>query len=172
LRAWQPYLAPGQAGRPGWLPVWSVPAGVRALRAAVVVPSLFALTFNVIGDAQMALLAVFGSFATLVMASFGGSWRDKVIAHLGLAVIGSVALTIGTVVSGTAWLAVIVTVPVASAGGVGTVPSGAKCGHLAQPLAARIVRASRSASPARPRSGRWRSLCGAAGAAFLACGRR
>jgi uncharacterized membrane protein YccC len=125
---------------------------MRALRAAVVVPGLFALTFDVIGDPQMALFAVFGSFATLVMASFGGSRRDKIVAHLGLAVIGSVALTIGTVVSGTAWLAVIVTVPVtfgiffagvagpnaasgvtaallayvlpvASAGGVGTVPS-------------------------------------------------
>jgi hypothetical protein len=64
---------------------------MRALRAAVVVPSLFALTFDVIGDPQMALFAVFGSFATLVMASFGGSRRDKIVAHLGLAVIGSVA---------------------------------------------------------------------------------
>jgi len=80
FRAWQPYPMDGQAGQPGWLPVWSVPAAMRALRAAIVVPSLLALTFEVIGDLQMALFAVFGSFATLVMASFGGSWRDKVIA--------------------------------------------------------------------------------------------
>jgi hypothetical protein len=47
------------------------------------------------------------------MASFGGTRRDKLIAHLGLAVVGSVVLTIGTAVSGTAWLAAIVTIPVA-----------------------------------------------------------
>ena len=61
----------------------------------------------------MALFAVFGAFATLVLASFGGTRRDKLIAHLGLAVVGSVVLTIGTAVSGTAWLAAIVTIPVA-----------------------------------------------------------
>ena len=94
-------------------PTWSVPAAMRAARATIVVPSLFALTFQVIGDLQMALFAVFGAFATLVLASFGGSRRDKLIAHLGLAVVGSVVLTIGTAVSGTAWLAAIVTIPVA-----------------------------------------------------------
>src|SRR5260370_23289391 len=88
---------------------------MRALRATVVVPGLFALTFKVIGDLQMALFAVFGSFASVVMASFGGIRRDKLIAHLGLAVIGSVALVIGTAVSGTTWLAAVVTVPVAFA---------------------------------------------------------
>jgi uncharacterized membrane protein YccC len=107
--------APGASGQAPWRPVWSAPAAIRALRATVVVPGLFALTFKVIGDLQMALFAVFGGFATLVMASFGGTRRDKAIAHLGLAVIGSVALVIGTVVSGTAWLAAIVTVPVAFA---------------------------------------------------------
>jgi len=92
---------------------WSVPAAMRAVRATIVVPSLFALTFEVIGDLQMALFAVFGAFATLVLASFGGTRRDKLIAHLGLALVGSVVLTIGTAVSGTAWLAAVVTIPVA-----------------------------------------------------------
>jgi uncharacterized membrane protein YccC len=94
-------------------PTWSVPAAMRAARATIVVPALFALTLEVIGDLQMALFAVFGAFATLVLASFGGTRRDKLIAHLGLAVVGSVVLTIGTAVSGTAWLAAIVTIPVA-----------------------------------------------------------
>ena len=102
-------------GRPAWLPVWSVPAAMRAVRATVVMPSLFAVTFLVIGNPQMTLFAVFGSFATLVFASFGGSRRDKAIAHLGLAVVGSIALTIGTLVSGIAWLATLVTIPVAFA---------------------------------------------------------
>jgi uncharacterized membrane protein YccC len=85
---------------------------MRALRATIVVPGLFALTFKVIGDLQMAVFAVFGGFAMLVLASFGGTRRDKAIAHLGLAVTGSVLLIIGTAVSGSAWLAAIVTIPV------------------------------------------------------------
>jgi uncharacterized membrane protein YccC len=86
---------------------------MRAVRATIVVPALFALTFKVIGDPQMALFAVFGGFASLVLVTFGGTRRDKLIAHFGLAVAGSVVLTIGTVVSGTAWLAALVTIPVA-----------------------------------------------------------
>jgi uncharacterized membrane protein YccC len=95
--------------------VWSADAAIRALRATIVVPSVFALTLEVIGNGQLALFSVFGSFATLVMASFGGTRRDKVVAHLGLALVGSIAVIIGTAVSGTAWLAAIVTVPVAFA---------------------------------------------------------
>jgi uncharacterized membrane protein YccC len=110
FRAW--LSTGGQGGRPVWRPVWSEPAALRAVRATLVVPSLFALTFKVIGDPQMALFATFGGFATLVVASFGGSRRDKLIAHLGLAVVGSIALVIGTAVSGTVWLAAIVTLPV------------------------------------------------------------
>ncbi len=88
---------------------------MRALRATIVMPALFALTYKVIGDLQMATFAAFGSFATLVLASFGGTRRDKAIAHLQLALIGSAALIIGTAVSGNAWLAAVVTVPVAFA---------------------------------------------------------
>ena len=100
------------ARRPAWLPGWSVPAAMRAVRATLVMPSLFALTSLVIGDPQMTLFAVFGSFATLVLVSFGGTRRDKAVAHLGLAVTGSAALVIGTLISGTAWLAALVTIPV------------------------------------------------------------
>jgi uncharacterized membrane protein YccC len=88
---------------------------MRALRATIVVPGLFALTFKVIRDPQMALFATFGGFAILIFAAFGGTRRDKAIAHLGLAITGSVALIIGTAVSGTTWLAAMVTIPVAFA---------------------------------------------------------
>jgi uncharacterized membrane protein YccC len=88
---------------------------MRALRATIVIPSLFALTFEGIGNPQMALYATFGGFATLVLASFGGTRRDKAIAHAGLAVVGTALIAIGTVVSGTVWLAAVVTVPVAFA---------------------------------------------------------
>jgi uncharacterized membrane protein YccC len=88
---------------------------MRAVRATVVVPSLFALTFKVVGNPQLALFATFGGFATLVIASFSGTKRDKLIAHAGLAVAGSLVLIIGTLVSGTTWLAALITVPVAFA---------------------------------------------------------
>ena len=102
----------GERTKPAWWPVWSVPAGLRMLRAVLVIPSLFALTFEGFGNLQMALFAAFGGFASLVMVSFGGSRRDKLIAHLGLAVIGSLGLIIGTAVNGITWLAVLVTIPV------------------------------------------------------------
>ena len=108
-----PQAMPGREGaRPAWWPTWSVPAGLRTLRAVLVIPSLFALTFEGFGNLQMALFAAFGGFASLIMASFGGSRRDKLIAHLGLAVIGSLGLIIGTAVNGITWLAVLVTIPV------------------------------------------------------------
>jgi len=98
---------------PWWKVSWSVPAALRAARATVVIPLLFAFTFEVLHDAQMTLFAVFGGFAALVMSSFGGDRKDKALAHLGLAVVGSAVLIIGTLASGSAWLAVVVTVPVA-----------------------------------------------------------
>ena len=105
---------PGSQGnRPAWWPAWSAPAALRTLRAVLVIPTLFALTYEGFGNLQMALFAAFGGFASLIFASFGGSRRDKIIAHLGLAVIGSIGLIIGTAVSGITWLAVLVTIPVA-----------------------------------------------------------
>jgi hypothetical protein len=98
--------------RPAWRPEWSEAAGLRALRAVIVIPALFALTFEGFGNLQMALFAAFGGFANLVMASFGGSRRDKLVAHFGLAVTGSIGLIIGTAVHGIDWLAVLVTIPV------------------------------------------------------------
>jgi uncharacterized membrane protein YccC len=98
--------------RPAWWPAWSEPAALRTLRAVLVIPTLFALTFEGFGNLQMALFAAFGGFANLIFASFGGSKRNKITAHLGLAVIGSIGLIIGTAVNGITWLAVLVTIPV------------------------------------------------------------
>jgi uncharacterized membrane protein YccC len=96
----------------GWVPKWSVPAAMRAIRAMLCVCGLFAFSDKVIGNAQIATFAAFGSFATLVLASFAGSWRDKLLAHLALAMTGSVLLTIATIVSSSTLIAAIVTVPV------------------------------------------------------------
>ena len=77
---------------------------MRTVRVVLVIPSLFALTYEGFGNLQMALFAAFGGFASLIFASFGGTRRDKVVAHLGLAVTGSIGLIIGTAVSGiTGW---------------------------------------------------------------------
>jgi hypothetical protein len=85
---------------------------MRAVRATIVVPALFAIAYKVIGNPQVALFATFGGIATLVVAGFGGTKSNKLWAHTQLAVVGSVALIIGTLVSGTHWLAALVTVPV------------------------------------------------------------
>jgi uncharacterized membrane protein YccC len=106
-RPWTPFADVGR-----WLPRWSVPAALRAIRAVVVVCGLFALTYKGIGNLQMATFAAFGGFATLVLAAFGGTRRDKLLAHTALAVAGSALLTIGTAVSSTTVLAALVTVPV------------------------------------------------------------
>jgi hypothetical protein len=85
---------------------------MRAVRATIVIPGLFAITSKVIGDPQMALYATFGGFATLVVASFGGTRPMKAAAYLALAIAGSVAIVIGTLASSATWLAAVVTLPV------------------------------------------------------------
>lgn len=106
-------LPPAPKVRPAWLPVWSKAAAMRAVRATVVVPGLFALGYLVLGDLQVATFAAFGGFATLVLASFGGGRREKVRAHFGLAIAGSVLLVIGTAVNSSVLAASLVTIPVA-----------------------------------------------------------
>ncbi|GAA3433771.1 FUSC family protein [Kutzneria kofuensis] len=92
--------------------LWSTPAALRAVRATLVVPGLFAFCYGVLGDLQVATFAAFGGFATLVLAAFGGRARDKVVAHLGLALAGSVLIVIGTAVNTSVVLATVVTLPV------------------------------------------------------------
>ncbi|MBV9004143.1 MAG: hypothetical protein JO181_05745, partial [Solirubrobacterales bacterium] len=50
------------AGGVPWLPVWSVPAAMRAVRAMVVVAGVFAFANQVVGNRQMATFAAFGGF--------------------------------------------------------------------------------------------------------------
>ena len=83
------------------------------MRAAIVVPALFAFCDQVLDNLQVATFAAFGGFATLVLVSFGGTRREKLTAHLALALAGSALIAIGTAVSSTTALAAVVTVPVA-----------------------------------------------------------
>ena len=79
----------------------------RSLRAAVLVPAVFALADFGIGNDQTTLFAVFGSFALLLFADFGGPTRARLRANLGLFAAGSVLIVVGTLCSSHAATAVI-----------------------------------------------------------------
>ncbi len=141
---------------------------MRAARATVVVPGIFALTDQVIGDRQMATFAAFGGIATLVLASFAGNRRDKATAHLGLAIVGSMLIVIGTMVGSRPWLAAVVTVPVAFATFfAGVLGPNAASGVLAALLAYVLPAASPGTAAAIPSrlAGWW--LASAAGTAAV-----
>ena len=91
---------------------WSAPAALRAVRTAVILPLVLVLTSKVVGNPQLATYAAFGTFANLVLANFSGTRRDKLVAHLGLGVAGSILLTIGTAVNGSVVAAAAVTLVV------------------------------------------------------------
>jgi hypothetical protein len=95
--------------------VWSKDALIRAIRATVVIPGLFAFCDKGLGNVQMATFASFGGFATLVLSRFAGSRLDKARAHLGLALTGTVLIVVGTLASRSTAAAALTTVPVAFA---------------------------------------------------------
>ncbi|MGH8859940.1 MAG: FUSC family protein [Jatrophihabitantaceae bacterium] len=89
-----------RAHDPGWVTTR------RALRAAVIVPVTFAVGSQLIGNAQVATFAAFGSFALLLFAGFPGGRLDRLGAYLALAVAGAALITVGTLVASPDWLAV------------------------------------------------------------------
>ncbi len=78
-----------------------------ALRAAIVVPSAFAVGLLVIDVKQTALFAAFGSMALLVFVDFGGSRRTRLRAYLLLLAAGAVLIVLGTLCSHSTWLATL-----------------------------------------------------------------
>ena len=75
-----------------------------AVRAAIVMPAVFALADKVIDKPQTSILAAFGSFAILVLVEFGGPPLTRLAAYLALASVGAVFITLGTLCSRSAWL--------------------------------------------------------------------
>jgi uncharacterized membrane protein YccC len=75
-----------------------------ATRAAIVIPAVFALADKVIGQPQTSIFAAFGSFALLVLVEFGGPWRTRLLAYIGLGCVGASFITLGTLCSRNAWL--------------------------------------------------------------------
>src|SRR6266568_1056967 len=72
----------------------------RAGRAAIVMPAMFALGDKVIGNAQLATFAAFGSFAMLLLVDFGGPMRDRLQAQVSLGTAGAVLVGFGILFAG------------------------------------------------------------------------
>src|ERR1039457_736475 len=104
LGAWTP-RRPGAWGlsRPRWDAV-----AKRSLRAPVVIPGLFAFADKVLKNPNIATFASIGAFSVLLLADFGGPLRRRFIAYAGLAVVGAIFITVGTLASRVTWLAVVV----------------------------------------------------------------
>lgn len=70
-----------------------------AVRAAVVLPGLFAVGRYVVGNESFATFAIFGGFALLIMSDFGGTGRERARSYLLATAAGAVLVALGTVVS-------------------------------------------------------------------------
>jgi uncharacterized membrane protein YccC len=85
----------------------------RSVRAAVVNPATFAVTLLVIRNLQVATFAVFGCFALLVMADFGGRRPARAVAYVSATLVGAALVAIGTLVSPNAVVGAVVMLAVA-----------------------------------------------------------
>ncbi len=79
----------------------------RSIRAAIFVPSVFAIAVYGVGNSQTPLFAVFGAVALLVFVDFGGPFRVRVHSYLGLWVVGAVLIVVGTLCSKNAAAAIV-----------------------------------------------------------------
>jgi uncharacterized membrane protein YccC len=84
----------------------------RSTRAAIVMPTIFAIADLVIGRPTLAIFTAFGSVAMLLFVDFTGSMRERLVAQASLVLVGAVLVTIGTLVSEVVWLAVVTTLVV------------------------------------------------------------
>ena len=84
----------------------------RGVRAAVVVPSLFALGLLVIRQPEAAGLAVFGTFAHLVMVDYDPDGRTRSLQCGVLTLLGAVTVGVGTLISPYAWVALVGTMAI------------------------------------------------------------
>src|SRR4029453_5015703 len=78
----------------------------RAVRSAVVVPSLFALGLLGIKQPEGAGFAVFGTFAHLVMVNYDPAGRARSAQSAMLTLLGAIMVSLGTLASANVWLAV------------------------------------------------------------------
>ncbi len=93
--------ASGSDGVRGWLAHRDpgLRATKRSVRAAVLVPTVFALAEYGTSNSQTPLFAVFGSVALLLFTDFGGPLRGRGRSYLGLWVVGATFITVATLCS-------------------------------------------------------------------------
>jgi Fusaric acid resistance protein-like len=77
----------------------------RSVRAAIAVPSLFALALLVIKQPELAGFAVFGTFAHQTMVDYDTAGRVRFVQSARLTILGAIMVSIGTLVSASVWLA-------------------------------------------------------------------
>jgi uncharacterized membrane protein YccC len=125
----------------------------RAGRAAIVMPAMFALSEEVIGNPTVATFAAFGSFAMLLLVDFGGPLRERLQALALLAVVGAVFVCLATLASHSVWLAAaamaLVGFAVIFAGVVSSVLAGATTSLLLAFILPVTLAAPASAVPDR-----------------------
>ena len=67
----------------------------RAARTAIIMPGLFALSIEVIGNAQVATFAAFGSIALLMLVDFPGPMRARLHAQAAFSIVGVIFVCLG-----------------------------------------------------------------------------
>lgn len=77
----------------------------RAARAGLVIPLSAGVGF-LVGGGQTPMYAIFGSIALLITVDFPGNRAGRAVSYAGLGLIGAALITLGTLVSGHAVLAV------------------------------------------------------------------
>ena len=79
----------------------------RATRTAIVMPAMFALGAEVIGNPMLSTFAAFGSFGMLLLVDFAGPIRARLQNQALLALTGAAFVCLGTLASRSAWLAAV-----------------------------------------------------------------
>jgi len=84
-------VIPRWSSASGWLRAQDagLAASRRALRAALVMPALFAFSTQMLHLPQLATFAAFGAFATLMFVGYTGTITERVQAQAGLTVVGA-----------------------------------------------------------------------------------
>ncbi len=78
----------------------------KATRVAIVGPAAFAIGSQLIGNAQLATFAAFGSFALLLFVDFAGGRMSRLVSYVFLAITGAVLIVLGSALAHPDWLAV------------------------------------------------------------------
>ncbi|GHF10279.1 FUSC family protein [Streptomyces griseoluteus] len=81
----------------------------RALRAAILTPSVLAVTYFSLGRPDIAVFAAFGSLVLTLFVDFGGPMRERIAGQAALILATAVMTCLGTLAGQTLWLTGAVT---------------------------------------------------------------